>query len=70
MVLILRWNMCDQVLVEMKDKCYGADERPAHRGQLTVFEQIIMASPRRGNRPSQTAQNMEFIGSIHSHGIK
>ena len=29
MELILSWDVCDQVLDEMKDKCYGADERPA-----------------------------------------
>ena len=32
MELILRWDVCDQVLDEMKDKCYGADERPARCG--------------------------------------
>ena len=70
MELILRWDVCDQVLDKMKDKCYGADERPARRGRLTVFEEITMASPQRGSRLAQTARNMEFIGSIRSHGIK
>ena len=36
MELLLHW---DQVLGEMKDKFYGADERPARcRGLLTVCD--------------------------------
>ena len=31
MELILSWDVCGQVLDEMKDKCYGADERLARR---------------------------------------
>ena len=64
--LTLRWDVCDQVLDEMKNKCYGADERPARRSDrltLTVFEEIT-------RRPAQTARNMEFIGSIRSNRIK
>ena len=67
MELILCWDVCDQVLDEMKDKSYGADERPAHRGLLIVFEEITMASPQTGSRPAQTACDMEFIGSIRSN---
>ena len=73
MELILRWDVCDQVLGKMKDKCYGADERPARlrpSGRLTVFEEITIASPWRRSRPAQLVQNMEFIGIICSHGIK
>ena len=57
-------------MIKMKDKCYGADERLAHCGRLTVFEEITMASSRRGCRPAQTARNMESIVSIRSNGIK
>ena len=59
MELILRWDVCDQVLDEMKDKCCGADKRPARRSdRLTVFEEITMASPWRRRWPAQTARNM------------
>ena len=47
MGLLLHWDVCDKVLGKMKDKCYGADERPARlrpSGRLTVFEEITMAS--------------------------
>ena len=53
MELILRWDVCDQVLDEMKDKCYGADKRPARRSdRLTVLEEITMASPWRRRWPA------------------
>ena len=71
MELILRWDVCDQVLAQLRINATAQTRgRLVMASMLTVFEEITIASPWRRRRPAQTARNMEFIGSIGSNGIK
>ena len=67
MELILRWDVRDQVLAEMKDmQILHVLSRVRHAslpGRLTVCDNV-------NGKAGRTPQNMEFIQIICSHGIK